>query len=54
MEQAFVVPVTRHWNIRETGAGDAPAWVAMRAVLWPEGSTTEHTQDVCRRLADAS
>jgi aminoglycoside 6'-N-acetyltransferase I len=47
MEQAFVVPVTKHWNIREAGAGDAPAWVAMRAVLWPEGSATEHAQDVC-------
>jgi len=46
MEQAFVVPVTRHWNIREPRAGDASAWAAMRAVLWPEGSVAEHARDV--------
>jgi aminoglycoside 6'-N-acetyltransferase I len=46
MEQAFVVPVTEHWIIREARAGDAPAWAAMRAVLWPEGSAAEHARDV--------
>jgi aminoglycoside 6'-N-acetyltransferase I len=46
MEQAFVVPVTRHWNIREAAAGDAPEWVAMRAALWPEAAATELARDV--------
>jgi aminoglycoside 6'-N-acetyltransferase I len=38
--------VTTRCNIREAGAGDAPVWAAMRAMLWPEGSAAEHAHDV--------
>jgi hypothetical protein len=35
--------VTRHWNIREATAGDAPAWEAVRAHV---ACTFEETERV--------
>jgi aminoglycoside 6'-N-acetyltransferase I len=35
------------WIVREVAADDAPAWVAMRTALWPEGSA-EHADEVRR------
>ena len=43
--------MTPRWVIREAQAGDAPAWIAMRAQLWPDASAGSLAQDTSTYFA---
>ena len=45
--------MTPHWVIREVQADDAPAWIAMRAQLWPDESAALLVQDAKAYFASA-
>jgi aminoglycoside 6'-N-acetyltransferase I len=38
-------------TIRAMNPADAPAWLRLRCALWPEGSETEHREEIARFFA---